>query len=179
MLILEIYNKYKKISKSGSWWKKELKGLCNKIVTAWRPRVNKRFIISFIDWKKNQEKLRRELHFSKILDNHNFPCKCWFWRRFLLQREVVIDSNDCFWFNLFILASISVEKKTVKFYQIIFMRSNWLETVRQFSANLTSIRITVTKTLTWSVELEFWIIFMNTCVETVSTKTISLGLIVS
>ena len=39
LMILEIYNKYERIWKSGSWWKNELKGLCIKIDTAWRPRV--------------------------------------------------------------------------------------------------------------------------------------------
>ena len=40
LIILEIYNKYESIWKSGSWWKNELKELCIKIDTAWRPRVN-------------------------------------------------------------------------------------------------------------------------------------------
>ena len=40
LIILEIYNKFERTLKSGSWWKNELKGLCIKIDAAWRPRVN-------------------------------------------------------------------------------------------------------------------------------------------
>ena len=39
-MILGIYKKYEKILKLGSWRKNELKGLCIKIDTAWRRRVN-------------------------------------------------------------------------------------------------------------------------------------------
>ena len=42
LIILEIYNKFERTLKSGSWWKNELKGLCIKIDAAWRPRVKYR-----------------------------------------------------------------------------------------------------------------------------------------